>query len=294
MGDFHLLFFASFLAHTAPGHQRRLRRLIAFSGLAPKADIRTIAGNLSVWTNRVHYSHLAQWSALDIFAGKNNQLEDHAPWLAKDPSVEGGRVTLVKSIEELEKLYDAPRVASGVKQIDYISDDYRVYIDKAPFVVIATVGPEGVDCSPRGDPPGFVRVRDRKTVLVPDRRGNNRLDTLRNIVRDPRVALLFIIPGIGTTLRINGRAEINADPALCAEFEMQGKVPRTVLSITADCVYYQCPKALVRSRLWSPDAQIAQSEVPSMGTVLERLSKGRFDAAEFDKTYPVRLKSEIY
>jgi uncharacterized protein len=203
-------------------------------------------------------------------------------------------VTLITSIEELEKLYDKQRLASGVKEIDYISDDYRAFIDKSPFVIIATVGPEGLDCSPRGDPAGFVRVRDRKTALIPGRRGNNRLDSLRNIVRDPRISLLFMIPGIGNTLRINGRAEIHDDPALCAEFEMQGKLPRTVLSVTTDSVYYQCPKALVRSRLWSADAQIPRSELPSMGAILEKLSKGGIDAAEFDKAYPARLKAEIY
>jgi hypothetical protein len=200
----------------------------------------------------------------------------------------------IKSIEELEKLYEMPRLASRVKEIDYISDDYKVFIDKSPFVVIATVGPEGLDCSPRGDPAGFVRVRDKRTVLIPDRRGNNRLDTLRNIVRDPRISLLFMIPGIGTTLRINGHAEIRDDAALCAEFRMQGKLPHTVLSVTANSVYYQCPKALERSRLWSADAQIARSEVPSMGAILENLSKGNIDAAEFDKAYPARLKAEIY
>src|SRR5215468_1845116 len=186
-------------------------------------------------------------------------------------------VTRITSIEEFEKLYDKQRLASGVKEIDYISDDYRVFIDKSPFVIIATVGPEGLDCSPRGDPAGFVRVRDKKTVLIPDRRGNNRLDSLRNIVRDSRISLLFMIPGIGNTLRINGRAEIHDDPALCAEFEMQGKLPRTVLSVTTDSVYYQCPKALVRSRLWSADAQIPRSELPSMGAILEKLSKGGID-----------------
>jgi PPOX class probable FMN-dependent enzyme len=181
-----------------------------------------------------------------------------------------------------------------VKEISYISDDYRAFIEKSPFVVIATSGPEGLDCSPRGDPAGFVKVRDNKTVLVPDRRGNNRLDTLRNIVRDPRVALLFIIPGIGNTLRINGRAEIHADPALCAEFGMQGKLPRTVLSVRTDSVYYHCPKAFVRARLWSMEAQLPRSELPSMGSILEKLSKGSINAAEFDNAYPARLKTEIY
>src|SRR5215470_959217 len=196
--------------------------------------------------------------------------------------------------EQLEALYGTPSEAAVTKEIDYISDHYKAFIDKAPFVVVATVGPEGLDCSPRGDPTGFVRVRDRKTVLIPDRRGNNRLDSLRNIVRDPRISLLFMIPGIGNTLRINGRAEIHDDPALCAEFEMQGKLPRTVLSVTTDSVYYQCPKALVRSRLWSADAQIPRSELPSMGAILEKLSKGGIDAAEFDKAYPARLNAEIY
>src|SRR5262245_768075 len=155
---------------------------------------------------------------------------------------------------ELDALYGAPVPAAITKEIDYISDQYKAFIDKAPFVVIATVGPEGLDCSPRGDPAGFVRVQDRKTVLIPDRRGNNRIDGLRNIVRDPRVSLLFLIPGIGVTVRINGRAEITTDPELCASFEMQGKAPRTVLVVAVDRIYFQCPKALVRSRLWSKEA----------------------------------------
>src|SRR5919109_1080237 len=120
--------------------------------------------------------------------------------------------------EQLDALYGTPVAASIAKEIDYISDHYRAFIDKAPFVVVATVGPEGLDCSPRGDPPGFVRVRDAKTVLIPDRRGNNRVDSLRNLVRDPRISLLFLIPGVGNTLRINGWAEISVDPELRASF----------------------------------------------------------------------------
>src|SRR5215510_12665013 len=135
----------------------------------------------------------------------------------------------ITTLEQLDRLYGEPVPAAIVKEIDYISDHYRAFIDKAPFVVVATVGPEGLDCSPRGDPPGFVRVRDAKTVLIPDRRGNNRIDSLRNLVRDPRISLLFIIPGIGNTLRINGRAEISADPELCASFAMRGKAPSAVL-----------------------------------------------------------------
>jgi PPOX class probable FMN-dependent enzyme len=200
----------------------------------------------------------------------------------------------ITTIEELDRIYGAPVGAAVVKEIDYISDDYRVFIDKSPFVVIATVGPEGLDCSPRGDPPGFVRVKDTKTVLIPDRRGNNRIDALRNIVRDPRVSLLFMIPGVGNTLRINGRAEIFDDPTLTAEFTMEGKQPRTVLSVTADSVYFQCPKALVRSQLWNPAVQIPRSALPSTGEILARLSKGAIDASEYDRSYPARLKETIY
>ncbi|MGE0700442.1 MAG: pyridoxamine 5'-phosphate oxidase family protein [Hyphomicrobiaceae bacterium] len=203
-------------------------------------------------------------------------------------------MTKVTTLEELDALYGAPVEAAIVKEIDYISDHYRAFVEKAPFVVLATAGPEGLDCSPRGDPAGFVRVVDRKTVMIPDRRGNNRIDALRNIVRDPRCALLFLIPGIGNTLRINGTAEIVNDAALNESFAFNGKLPRTVLKVTADRVYFQCPKALVRSRLWSPEAHVARSELPSSGEILEALSQGRFDGRSYDLNYPKRLEETIY
>jgi PPOX class probable FMN-dependent enzyme len=195
---------------------------------------------------------------------------------------------------QLDALYGTPVAAAVAKEIDYISDHYRAFIDKAPFVVVATVGPGGLDCSPRGDPPGFVRVRDSRTVLIPDRRGNNRIDSLRNLVHDPRISLLFIIPGIGETLRINGRAGISADPELCRSFAERGKAPTTVLEVTAERVYFQCPKALVRSRLWSADSQLARSDLPSTGEILQALSKGSIDGAAYDAAYPRRLKETIY
>src|SRR5262245_3551744 len=183
----------------------------------------------------------------------------------------------ITTLEQLDALYGTPVEAAVAKEIDYIHDHYRAFIDKAPFVVVATVGPEGLDCSPRGDPPGFVRVRDERTVLIPDRRGNNRVDTLRNLVRNPHLSLSFMIPGIGNTLRINGRAEISADPDLCQSFAMRGQAPKTVLVVTAERVYFHCPKALVRSRLWSADVQIARSELPSTGEILQTLTGGTFD-----------------
>ena len=200
----------------------------------------------------------------------------------------------ITTIEELERIYGHPSGPAVVKELDHISDDYRHFIDKSPFVILATVGPEGMDCSPRGDPAGFVRIVDRKTVQLPDRRGNNRIDALRNIVRDPRVSLLFLIPGIGNTLRINGRAEIINDEALNRSFAMNGKLPQTVLQVTTDNVYFQCPKALVRSRLWSQDAQIERSAIPSTGEIIERITNGTIDGAEYDRTYPKRLEETMY
>ena len=200
----------------------------------------------------------------------------------------------VSTIEALEAIYGEPLPQSLVKEIDYISDHYRSFIEKSPFMVLASVAEEGLDCSPRGDPAGFVRVVDEKTVMIPDRRGNNRIDTLRNIVRDPRVSLLFLVPGVGETLRINGRAEISVDPELCASFDMNGKTPRSVIIVTADRVYFQCQKALARSRLWDPDAQVERKELPTAGKILQSLSRDEFDGEAYARNYPERLKKTIY
>ncbi len=200
----------------------------------------------------------------------------------------------ISSVEELEALYGQPMPRSLIKEIDYISDHYRAFIEKSPFVVLASIGPEGLDCSPRGDPAGFVRVADKKTVLLPDRRGNNRLDTLRNIIGDPRVSLLFLIPGIGETLRINGHAALSTDPDLCASFEIQGKAPRSVVVITADRVYFQCQKALARSELWSSDAHVLRDQLPTAGEIMSALSQEAFDHKEYDRNYPEHMKKTIY
>lgn len=200
----------------------------------------------------------------------------------------------ITTVEQLEALYGAPSDRSLAKEIDYISDHYRAFIEKAPFVVVSSCGPEGLDSSPRGDPPGFVRIADRKTVLLPDRRGNNRVDTLRNLVRDPRVSLLFLIPGVGETLRINGRAELRIDPALLDSFSVNGKPPRSVISVSVETIYFQCQKALARSRLWDPDARIARSELPTSGEILEALSETPFDGTAYDAAYDDYMKKTIY
>jgi uncharacterized protein len=200
----------------------------------------------------------------------------------------------ITTIEGLEALYGEPMGASLTKEVDYITDQYRVFIEKAPFAVMATVGPEGLDCSPRGDPVGFVRVLDRKRVMIPDRRGNNRMDSMRNIIRDPRVSLLFLIPGVNETLRINGRARILVDDELARTFTVSEKVPHTLLEVTADRVYYQCPKALIRSKLWSIDAQVPRSELPTGGQILQEITKNAVNAAEYDQAYPERIRQTIY
>jgi PPOX class probable FMN-dependent enzyme len=200
----------------------------------------------------------------------------------------------ITSEDELDALYDEPVPTSILKEVDRITDDYRKLIEASPFAILATSGPEGLDCSPRGDPRGFVRVADPKTLMVPDRRGNNRIDSLRNILRDPRVALLFLIPGIGTTMRVNGRAHLSTDPELCASFAMEGKNPKCVIVITVERAYTQCQKAIVRSRLWDSDMHVAKSELPTVGEMMERLSHGEFDGKAYDAEYPERMKRTIY
>jgi len=200
----------------------------------------------------------------------------------------------ITTLDELEALYETPIGPAVAKEIDHISEHYRTFIEKTPFFVLATSGPGGLDCSPRGDPAGFVRVLDRKRVLIPDRRGNNRLDSLRNLVQDPRVSLLFLIPGVSETLRINGSARIIVDEVLASTFAMNEKVPKVLLEVTADRVYFQCAKALVRSKLWASETQVPRSALPSTGQILEQITNKAINAAEHDKAYPERVKQTIY
>ena len=207
--------------------------------------------------------------------------------MAHDPQV-------ISSIEQLDSIYGDPVRTSILKELDHITDDYRQFIDASPFVVLATAGPEGLDCSPRGDPAGFVRVVDEHTVMIPDRRGNNRVDSLRNIVRDPRVALLFLVPGIGETMRINGRAVLSLDDELRQSFAMGDKVPACVIVVTVERIYPQCPKALIRSKLWDLETQIPRSSLPTAGQWLQRITNGEIDGAAHDAAYPERVRQTIY
>ncbi len=151
-------------------------------------------------------------------------------------------MSFIATVEELEAIYGLPGETSTVKVADRVTPHYRAWIETSPFAALATCGPEGLDCSPRGDLPGFIRIHDEKTLMMPDRRGNNRIDSLRNIVRDSRVALLFLNPGSGNTLRVNGSARLSADPDLLASFKVNGKVPRTVMVLTVEEIYFQCAR----------------------------------------------------
>ncbi|HEY7999936.1 MAG TPA: pyridoxamine 5'-phosphate oxidase family protein [Pseudolabrys sp.] len=201
---------------------------------------------------------------------------------------------LVTTLEQLDALYGAKNPNSIAKEIDHLSDGYRRLIEAAPFLAIATGGPEGFDCSPKGDAPGFVRVLDDKTLAIPDRPGNNRLDGFRNIVRDPRIGLLFLIPGVGETLRVNGRASISIDPELMQSFTVNGKLPRSVLIVLIETVYFHCSKAIVRSRLWDEKTKIDRKSLPSTGTILAELSQGRLGGEAYDRDAPERIKAQLY
>jgi uncharacterized protein len=203
-------------------------------------------------------------------------------------------MTFISTISDLEALYGEPLQASIAKETDRVVPVYRALIEASPFATLATRGPEGLDCSPRGDGPGFVRVADEKTLLLPDRRGNNRLDSLRNIVHDPQVALLFLIPGVGETLRVNGRAVVSTDPALLDSFAVDGKAPRTVVVITVETVYFQCSRAVVRSDLWNPDKHVARKSLPSAGQILAAVSENRVGGEAYDAGLQERVRTTLY
>ena len=206
-----------------------------------------------------------------------------------------GQDHIIATTEALEKLYsDAPYGPAVFKEVGRITPEYKKLIEAAPFAVLATCGPEGLDCSPRGDPPGFVRVVDEHTLIIPDRRGNNRIDSLRNLVRDPRISLLFLIPGVGETMRVNGTAKICTDPALTESFSMNGKVPKCVLVVTVQTAYFQCTKAIIRSKLWDPASKVDRKTLPTPGSILAELTDGKMGGPEHDKAAPARIKETIY
>jgi len=201
---------------------------------------------------------------------------------------------LITTTEQLESLYGKPLETATAKEIDHINAHYRALIEASPFLAIATVGPEGLDCSPKGDPAGFVQIIDERTIAIPDRPGNNRIDSFRNIVRDPRVALLFLIPGCSETLRVNGRAAISIDPDLMARFAINGKLPRAVMIVTVERAYFHCAKAVMRSKLWDPAHFVDRTQLPSVGTIIADLSDGRLGGERYDREAPARNAAQLY
>jgi len=200
----------------------------------------------------------------------------------------------VRDLEALEALYGEVNEVSALKKISYLHPVYAAFVAASPFAVLATTGPRGLDASPRGDAHGFVEIVDDTTLLMADRRGNNRIDSLRNIIADPHVALLFMIPGIGETLRVNGTAEISVDPELIERFTIGGKPPRTMLVIHIESVFFQCSRALIRAELWNPDKQTPRSALPSTGQMLAAVTHDRINAETYDRELPPRLKATLY
>lgn len=202
-------------------------------------------------------------------------------------------MTIITSVDELTAIYGAVSEASTAKVTRSLTPAYRRMIDMSPFVALATVGPEGLDCSPRGDRGTVVRIEDDRTLALPDWRGNNRVDSLMNIVRDPRVALMFLIPGSNSVMRINGRAVVSVAPDLLQSFEMDGRHPRSVILITIDEAYFQCARAVMRAELWDVEKQIAAESLPTPGEML-KAAKEDFDRETYDREWPERAAKTMW
>jgi PPOX class probable FMN-dependent enzyme len=201
---------------------------------------------------------------------------------------------IISTVSDLEALFGSVAEASLRKEISYLHPVYQTMIAASPFAVLSTVGPGGLDASPRGDAPGFVAVQDERTLLLPERRGNNRIDSLRNILGDPRVGLLFLIPGVGETLRVNGKARISVAPDLLQQFSVHGALPRCVLEITVEEVFFQCARAIHRSNLWSKLPDEILEKVPSPGEVLAALTNQELGGEKYDQGLLERQRSTLY
>lgn len=202
-------------------------------------------------------------------------------------------MTIVTSVDQLNVLYGEPGEASLVKVTNFLLPEYCAMIEASPFMVLATVGPEGLDCSPRGDAGSVIHIEDERTLMLPDWRGNNRIDSLSNIVRDPRVALMFLIPGSNTTMRLNGRAVVRIDEAITQRFEMDGRHPRSVVVITIEEVYSQCARAVLRADLWNPEKFRDTACLPTVGQMLASAKKG-FDGVAYDREWPGRAAKSMW
>lgn len=200
----------------------------------------------------------------------------------------------IRSADDLAALFGPVSDAAIRKETTYVTPEYRAMIEASPFAVLATCGAHGLDVSPRGDPAGFVVVEDERTLLLPERRGNNRVDSLRNIVVDGRVALLFLIPGVGETLRVSGRGVISVDPSLLERLAVDGRSPKCVLRISVERILFQCARAIHRATLWNAPAAEAVARVPSAGTILAALTDSAIDGERYDRELPARQRATLY
>jgi PPOX class probable FMN-dependent enzyme len=198
----------------------------------------------------------------------------------------------IETLEDLEALYGTPSNTAMVKVADHLTPCYEKWISASRFCILSTVGPEGTDATPRGDAGPVVKILDSKHLALPDWRGNQRLDNLRNIVRDGRVSLMFMVPGANEVIRVNGHAKITTDETLCAEFEQAGKHPATVCVIQIGEVYSQCARAILRSRLWSSGDE--SHDLPTVGDIIKEMSKGEIDGAAYDKAWPARAVASLW
>ena len=204
---------------------------------------------------------------------------------------------LVRDAAELDAMYGPALERSVRKQMDRLDEHSRAFLAASPMMFLATLGAgpgARADKSPRGDRPGFVQVADDYTLLIPDRRGNNRTDSLRNIVVNPQVGLLFLIPGVNETFRVNGEAALSRDPALLARFEVEGKLPRTVIVVRVREAYVHCARALVRADLWNPAHFAVRNTVPSFGTMMAAHTGGFVDAVKLDEENKIRIPATLY
>jgi PPOX class probable FMN-dependent enzyme len=189
---------------------------------------------------------------------------------------------IIERVEDIREIYGEPSERAVKKQLGRLEKHSRAFIGLSPFLVIASTDPSGrCDASPKGDAPGFVQVLDDQTLLIPDRLGNNRIDTIGNLLTSPGVGLIFMVPGLRETLRVNGKAQITRDAALLASCAVGGKVPRSGILVAVDEVYFHCGKALIRSDLWNPSKHIAQADFPSLGRIItDQIGEGSVEAAE--------------
>ena len=197
--------------------------------------------------------------------------------------------------KNLGQLYGEPSERAVLKQLDHLDKHCQAFIKISPFLVIGTMGSDGLgDVSPRGDAPGFVKVKDEKTIYLPDRLGNNRTDTLSNVLENSGVGLLFLVPGMNETLRVNGIAKITTDKNILESLSVEGKAPRSALEIIIEEAYLQCAKALIRSKLWEEDHKIERKSFPSLGKIIsDQIGRGD-DENKAERSIQKGYRTKLY